>query len=206
MALERDVEYSKCIPSYLDMELKQVLRRLRPHSDPRGGIPFVVTAAKLGDRDAITVLHKHGFNIDQKTIGTGPDNPCQSAIFTTVLKNDLDATELLISLGAEVNVTDSVVTTSWGGGRFVERTSVCRTPLEYAASQTKSLRMVKLLIEEGKADVHFGLRPQYLDKTTPEIRDYVNQVKKEQNENPVAQNRADWRSVRSTQRSFTLSR
>ncbi len=201
MALERDVEYSKRIPSYVDTELRQVLHRLKPHANPRGGIPFVVTAASLGDRDAITVLHKHGFNIDQKTIGIGPNNSCRSAIFYTVLKNDLDTTELLLSLGANANVTDYVAT-SWGSGRFIEITTVSRTPLEYAACQTKSFRMVKLLIEKGNADVHFGLRPKYLDKTTPEIREYVGNIKKKQNQNPIAQNRVDWRAEKSRQRNI----
>ncbi len=151
-----------------DLELKQVLYRLRPHAK---GIPFVFAAAQSGDKEALKILHKNRFDINY-VANIAPMIEQRTAIFESVLNNDIETTKLLLSLGAKTNISDCTI-----HRRIVwDETHTSyeeRTPLEYAATQTKSLDMVKLLVEEGKANVTLELRKEYLDKSTPEITGYI---------------------------------
>ncbi len=159
----------------MDSSLKQALYRLKAHSNPNRGIPFIVTAAKIGDKEAIKALHKNGFDINQRTTGISSNTKRRTAIFYSVLNNDIETTELLLSLGAETNIRDGVFH-HWYAGNDLFSEYERRTPLEYAASVTKNLKMVKLLVEKGKACILIEFNEKYLAKTSPEIATYLQKV------------------------------
>ncbi len=167
------------------LELKQVLHRLKPHFDRNPNIPFVVTASQLGDTEALKVLHKNGFDVNKATDGSNTNDEKRTAIFYAVLNNDIKTAEVLLSLGANVNMTDSV-THWWYVWDVLHTETIDRTPLEYAVSKTKNLEMVKLLIEKGNADIGSGLRKEYLEKSTPEIIEYIQNAKRQKQNEAIA--------------------
>ncbi len=85
----------------------------------------------------------------------------RTPLFFAIFNNDIPMIRLLLQFGAKTNVTD-----------YIEGIEG-KTPLEYAMTRTKNIETVKVLVEEGNANIQCVLTQSVLDNTPKEITDYV---------------------------------
>ncbi len=146
-----------------DRKLQALLKLLKPDVDKS----HMAAAVRLGDPDAVRRLHVNNFDVNEPESAFSGN---RTALFYAVLNNDVNMAQLLIELGAKTNVRDLVKRTD------DPTKTVMKTPLEYAVATTKNLEMVKVLIEQGNANVYEELSDFYMTDTTREIIVYIANV------------------------------
>ncbi len=158
---------------HINKQLYEAIAKYKPMVDQS----YIAAAVKKKDQQSVILFADAGEDINKFE---SEHYFKRTPIFYAVFNNDIPMVQLLLSLNADINVTDMV-----GSGK-----KAGKSPLEYAMTRTKNIEMVKVLVEEGHADINAVLTQHILDNTPKAIVDYIQSVKEKQKRS-VAQSRLD---------------